>query len=171
MLIISMFGGTYSTMPAYEANMFGTRYLTVIHSRMLTASGVAGTCGPLLISKLRAISESNAIHDLAFKCSPADFKKKFGAPIDQLQSLADAKTITIQKLMEIVPVGTIDPTPYLYDSTMYAMSGLAGLAVLANFAVHPVPKSLHMVGDKRPHEVVDGKVESIKDAAASKVRT
>ena len=160
MLIISMFGGTYSTMPAYEANMFGTKYLTVIHSRMLTASGVAGTCGPLLISKLRAVSELKAICDLAAKCDPIKFRETFGASIDQLQSLADAKTVTIQKLMDIVPAGTVDPTPYLYDSTMYTMSGLACVAALANFAVRPVPKKLHMVGDKRPHEALNGKVET-----------
>lgn len=35
-----------------------------------------------------------------------------------------AKALTIGKLMEIAPVGTVDPTPFIYDSTMYTMAGL-----------------------------------------------
>lgn len=32
--------------------------------------------------------------------------------------------MTIGKLMEIAPAGTMDPTPFIYDSTMYTMAGL-----------------------------------------------
>ncbi len=28
--------------------------------------------------------------------------------------------------MEIMPKGTVDPSPFLYDTTMYAMAGLMG---------------------------------------------
>jgi len=35
-----------------------------------------------------------------------------------------AKALTISKLIEIAPVGTMDPTPFIYDSTMYTMAGL-----------------------------------------------
>ena len=35
-----------------------------------------------------------------------------------------AKALTIGKLMEIAPAGTMDPTPFIYDSTMYTMAGL-----------------------------------------------
>lgn len=35
-----------------------------------------------------------------------------------------AKALTIDKLMQIAPAGTVDPTPFIYDSTMYTMAGL-----------------------------------------------
>ena len=28
--------------------------------------------------------------------------------------------------MEIMPTGTIDPTPFIYDTTLYTMAGLMG---------------------------------------------
>jgi hypothetical protein len=28
--------------------------------------------------------------------------------------------------MEIMPAGTMDPSPFIYDTTMYAMAGLMG---------------------------------------------
>lgn len=39
-------------------------------------------------------------------------------------SRPQAKALTIGKLMEIAPAGTMDPTPFIYDSTMYTMAGL-----------------------------------------------
>lgn len=39
-------------------------------------------------------------------------------------SRPQAKALTIGKLMEIAPAGTVDPTPFIYDSTMYTMAGL-----------------------------------------------
>ena len=29
-------------------------------------------------------------------------------------------------MMEIMPYGTIDPSPFIYDTSMYAMAGLMG---------------------------------------------
>ena len=37
----------------------------------------------------------------------------FGANIDQASVLIDAKTVTIARLLEIAPAGTVDPTPFL----------------------------------------------------------
>ena len=72
---------------------------------------------------------------------------KFGAPVEQLEQLVYAKTVTIAKLMEIVPAGTIDPTPSLYNTTMYAMAGLLVIAFFANLFMKPVDKSHHFKGD------------------------
>ncbi|MCI6158078.1 MAG: OFA family MFS transporter [Selenomonadaceae bacterium] len=52
-LIISCYGGGFSCMPAYLSDLFGTRELSAIHGRILTAWGVAGVVGPTLISLLR----------------------------------------------------------------------------------------------------------------------
>jgi hypothetical protein len=36
-----------------------------------------------------------------------------------MQSLLDAKTVSITHLLAISQPGTVDPTPMLYDTTMY----------------------------------------------------
>ena len=56
------------------------------------------------------------------------FLEKFGAPVEQLEELVKAKTVTVSKLMEIAPEGTVDPTPSLYNTTMYAMAALLVIA-------------------------------------------
>ena len=50
----------------------------------------------------------------------------------------------ISQLMEVVPVGTVDPTPSFYNQTMYLMAGLLVIALLANFFMKPVHHSHHM---------------------------
>jgi hypothetical protein len=32
--------------------------------------------------------------------------------------------------MEIMPAGTMDPSPFIYDTTMYAMAGLMGAVII-----------------------------------------
>ena len=46
--------------------------------------------------------------------------------------------------MEVVPDGTIDPTPSLYNSTMYAMAGLLVIAFFSNLLMKPVDKKHHV---------------------------
>lgn len=53
LLIISCYGGGFSCMPAYLSDIFGTRQLSAIHGRILTAWGIAGVVGPSLVSWLR----------------------------------------------------------------------------------------------------------------------
>ena len=48
---------------------------------------------------------------------------------------------TITKLMTIMPDGVTDPSPFVYDSTMYAMAGLMSAAFVAHYAVGPVNES------------------------------
>ncbi|HEY0291407.1 MAG TPA: OFA family MFS transporter [Hansschlegelia sp.] len=52
-VIISMYGGGFSTVPAYLADMFGTRMVGAIHGRLLTAWATAGILGPVLVNYLR----------------------------------------------------------------------------------------------------------------------
>ena len=48
LVIISMYGGGFSTVPAYLKDMFGTRYVGAIHGLLLTAWSMAGIFGPVL---------------------------------------------------------------------------------------------------------------------------
>ncbi len=144
MLIFTMYGGGFATIPAYLADVFGTRFVGGIHGRLLTAWASAGVFGPVAITSLREISVNNAIDDLVSKIDPSQFQAKFGAGVEQLQTLIDAKTVTIAKLMEIVPPDTIDPTPSLYNTTMYLMAVVLFIALLANAFMHPVDAKHYM---------------------------
>lgn len=144
MIIFTMYGGGFATIPAYLADMFGSKYVGAIHGRLLTAWSTAGVLGPLAIAKLRDASISNAIDDLASKVSAERFAEKFGAPIGKLDELVAAKTVSVQKLMEIAPEGTIDPTPSLYNTTMYTMAGLLVIGFFANIMVKPVDAKHHL---------------------------
>jgi MFS family permease len=52
-VIMSMYGGGFSTVPAYLADIFGTQMVGAIHGRLLTAWSVAGVAGPFLIAAIR----------------------------------------------------------------------------------------------------------------------
>jgi MFS family permease len=52
-VILTMYGGGFSTVPAYLADLFGTQMVGAIHGRILTAWSVAGIVGPALIAQLR----------------------------------------------------------------------------------------------------------------------
>jgi MFS family permease len=52
-VILTMYGGGFSTVPAYLADIFGTQMVGAIHGRLLTAWSAAGIIGPVLIANLR----------------------------------------------------------------------------------------------------------------------
>ncbi|MGD0958183.1 MAG: OFA family MFS transporter [Methylomonas sp.] len=52
-VIMSMYGGGFATIPAYLADIFGTRFVGGIHGRLLTAWSMAGVLGPMLVNYLR----------------------------------------------------------------------------------------------------------------------
>ena len=53
LIIISMYGGGFATVPAYLKDMFGTRYVGAIHGWLLTAWSAAGILGPVLVNYIR----------------------------------------------------------------------------------------------------------------------
>lgn len=144
MIIFTMYGGGFATIPAYLADIFGTMHVGGIHGRLLTAWSTAGVLGPFAITYLRNLSKDSAISDLASKVDPDAFVEKFGAPLAQLNELAAAKTVTIAGLMDIVPAGTVDPTPTLYNTTMYCMAALLVIAFFANLKISPVGDRHHV---------------------------
>jgi MFS family permease len=52
-VILSMYGGGFATVPAYLRDMFGTRYVGAIHGLLITAWSVAGILGPVLVNYIR----------------------------------------------------------------------------------------------------------------------
>jgi hypothetical protein len=55
-----VYGGGFATVPAYLADIFGTRYVGAIHGRLLTAWSTAGIIGPVIV---------NYLHDMRLAAS------------------------------------------------------------------------------------------------------
>jgi len=60
-IIISMYGGGFATIPAYLADVFGTKYVSAVHGRLLTAWSVAGVLGPVLVNYIRELQIAHGI--------------------------------------------------------------------------------------------------------------
>ncbi len=52
-IILSMYGGSFATVPAYLADLFGTQFVGAIHGRLLTAWATAGILGPVVVNYMR----------------------------------------------------------------------------------------------------------------------
>eukprot|EP00457_Paulinella_chromatophora_P003924 gb/GEZN01003933.1/.p1 GENE.gb/GEZN01003933.1/~~gb/GEZN01003933.1/.p1 ORF type:complete len:668 (-),score=54.91 gb/GEZN01003933.1/:61-1989(-) len=155
---ITIVGGGYSTTPAYQAHLFGTKEVGAIHGRMLTASAAGGVLGPVAITQLRQYESGKAILELASKVQPETFETKFGAPLSSLDDLVASRTVTIENLLTLCPPDTLDPTPYLYNSTMYSAAALISLAAVANAGIKPVAKQYFMIDGKPIKEWEDAQV-------------
>jgi hypothetical protein len=81
------------------------------------------------------------------KVGPEKFMNAFGVPIEKANELIAAKTLTISKLLALAPAGAIDPTPHLYDTTMFTLGSLMALGAVSHYLVKP----LH-----RPPVVIEG---------------
>ena len=147
MILFSLFGGGFAALPAYIADLFGTRHVTAIHGRLLTAWSAAGILGPLAITSLREHAVSRAIDNLASEIDPHLFAQTFGAGIEHLRQLVATNTVTLAKLMELAPQGTVDPTPHLYNSTMYLMAALLVIGLICNALMTGVKTAHYMNGN------------------------
>ncbi|MBI3861693.1 MAG: OFA family MFS transporter [Planctomycetia bacterium] len=143
MLIFTMYGGGFATIPAYLADLFGSKFVGGIHGRLLTAWSIAGLLGPFALTSLRERAVGHALHRLAAAVDPQQFIERFHVSAENLDALIAAKTVTIPKLMEIAPPGTIDPTATVYNSTMFLMAALLAVALVANLLVRPVDARHH----------------------------
>ena len=103
--------------------LFGGQYAGGIHGRLITAWSAASLLGPNTLAFLRARSYTQSAEDLTAQVDPVKFEDAFGCPPEQLSLLLEAKAVTIGRLMEIAPMGTVDPSPNLYDTTLYSMGG------------------------------------------------
>jgi hypothetical protein len=138
--MISFYGAGYSLTPAYEADLFGAKDVGPIHGYMMSAVGTAALVGPLLITLQRSSALRSALQSLAERVDADAFARKFGAPIEQLEQLIEAKTVTINALLDILPPGTVDPTPFLYNQTMYSAAAILSMAAIANLVIKPVDR-------------------------------
>ena len=65
-LIITCYGGGFSAMPAFLSDIFGTKEISSIHGKILTAWAAAGIVGPLTVSWVWENSHSYSATMLLF---------------------------------------------------------------------------------------------------------
>lgn len=137
LLSYSFFGASYAIMPAFESDVFGAKTITATHGRMLLASALAALAGPGAVVYLRSLSEHKFIRELALLADPAAFKERFGLPLSSLEELLRSNSLSIDSLLPLCPAGTLDPTPYLYNTSMYVAAGVMSVSALAVLAHRP----------------------------------
>jgi len=141
-LMITTYGGLLAVIPAYGADMFGTPNTSNVYGKLMTGWATAAMSGPIILTQLRTMSYNAACDDLSKLCDPEAFHAKFGGHVEELSLLIEQKTVTIDSLMELAPAGTVDPTPFLYDSTMQLMGGVYFTALACNVLVNKVDPAL-----------------------------
>jgi len=60
-VILTMYGGGFATIPAYLADVFGTKYVSAVHGRLLTAWSAAGVLGPVLVNYIRQLQIDHGV--------------------------------------------------------------------------------------------------------------
>jgi len=154
LLIISCMGATAATFPAYIADLFGPKYVAAIHGQVLSVLIPAGFLGPFVVSTLREKALTAAVQDLASKIPSEVFEEAFGKPQSELQELMNAKVVTINRLMDLLPAGTVDPSIFIYDETMVVMSIFHVIASGVHFffmrPIHP-KHFMNAAGSKKIH--------------------
>ena len=55
-------GGVFAVLPAYEADLYGAKYIGAIHGRFLTFAAAATVLGPTLLLNLKKMAETEAIN-------------------------------------------------------------------------------------------------------------
>ncbi|MBS0373762.1 MAG: OFA family MFS transporter [Proteobacteria bacterium] len=120
-VILSMYGGGFSTVPAYLADMFGTKMVGAIHGRLLTAWSTAGVLGPVLVNYIREYQ------------------------LDHGVARADAYTMTMYVLAGLLLIGCLCNALVTPVAKQYHMSPeqIAQERLLAD-DTHP-----HPIGDSR----------------------
>jgi hypothetical protein len=104
--ILSVFGGTTASRPPLVADMFGTKNAGIITARQLSVVLPAAYLGPKLCTHFRDLSIHDAMCNLSRGVDNAVFEATFGMGKEGLPTLIKAKTVTINRLLEICPPGT-----------------------------------------------------------------
>ena len=143
--IISSFGGAAAGRPALIGDLYGLKNVGNLAARQLSVVMPAAFLGPYIVATMRESAAATAIKDLCQQIDEQTFVNAFATDKDQLDMLIEQKTVTISRLMELVPPGTVDPTPFLYDNSLILLAGIQTLALGTNWLLKPVDPSLHEV--------------------------
>jgi len=139
---VSTMGAVLALLPPYQADTFGAKNVGAIQGRVMLGKSGAALLGPFMLLKFREYSEAQHVRDLIKIADPSRFEDKFGVPITEASRLLESKGMSLSKLMQVVPPGTIDPSPYIYNNALYAMSGLMALALISQASIRKIDPKL-----------------------------
>jgi len=169
--ILTSFGGAAATRPPLCGDLFGSKYVGIMTARQLSVVMPAAFIGPKVVGYFREKSIREAILDLTSKTDDSAFIKAFGAGKDQINLLIEKKTLTINRLLEILPSSVPDPTPFLYDRALLVLATLSSMAFLLNLSLKPVPPKYHEKQITEPtlveKEIPKSESDPIKDIPKS----
>ena len=103
--------------------------LSVLEAAAIFARGCSYVCWRLQPFALEAVSCT------CWKPQPS----MPGAPQSELASLISSKTVTLPLLLQLLPEGTPDPSPFLYNDVFYGIAGCSALALACNVAAFQLP--------------------------------
>ena len=138
-LVLSSFGGSAATRPAIVSDLFGDKHTAPLTARQLSAVLPSALLGPRLVAYFSDRATRSALTDLVHHVDDEVFENAFGgAPRSNLQSLIDTKTVTIPRVMELCPPGTVDPSPFIFDNALLCAAALTGTAFVLNRITTPL---------------------------------
>jgi hypothetical protein len=74
--------------------------------------------------------------------------------------------------MKIVPPGTVDPTPFLFNTTMYTLSCMLGVALICNMLIRPVnPKYFEKIESASIKDTIKVEVKDGIKEISSKINS
>jgi MFS family permease len=122
-VILTMYGGGFSTIPAYLADLFGTQHVGAIHGRLLTAWSVAGIVGPVVVNYIR------------------EFQLAHGVPPDQAYNITMyvLAAMLLGGLICNLLVRPVSERHYMTDEQLAAERAKAHEQAVAAEQVAPVP--------------------------------
>ena len=88
---VSIMGGLFSSLPPYETELYGSKYVGPIHGKFLLFGTAATFLGPGILQYLHRAEETRAIQELLQKVDPSLFLSKFGVGVEEAQTLLETK--------------------------------------------------------------------------------
>ncbi len=144
-IILSMYGGGFATVPAYLADIFGTKFVGAIHGRLLTAWSTAGVVGSEIIVRVRdqqiaAGVPKTEVYDtvmyvmvgllaLGFVCN------LLIRPVQKKWLMVENKTPVYDAAAPAAPVLTAPTSPTAGSPQGIGLGSLSGAALLPWFVV------------------------------------
>ncbi|GBG33808.1 Monocarboxylate transporter 14 [Hondaea fermentalgiana] len=135
--LLTSFGGTTASRPALMSDAYGERSMAVLTARQLSVVLPAAFLGPQIVAHCREASTHSAIEELSTHVDDGAFHHAFGADKNVLPELIESKTVTISRLMDLVPAGVQDPTPFLYDNAIVVLGGFSAAALCTKMMLTP----------------------------------
>mmetsp|Transcript_64556 Transcript_64556/g.127541 ORF Transcript_64556/g.127541 Transcript_64556/m.127541 type:complete len:149 (-) Transcript_64556:394-840(-) len=121
------------------AELFGEKEAARIYWSIWIALPLASVAGNGVLAAMREANYKSAALALVDTCDETAFEAAFGAPLSAAGALIESKTVTISQLMRLVPEGTVDPSPHLYDYVLQAFALIGIGAVGCNWAAFRRP--------------------------------